>query len=163
MYLLYLLHIIYTHHKSINNFNNGGIYCLFRSDYWYLISFDFLLVCFFNTLKRKIFISFVKRRYKIIQNVTKTVTITAATSKSRYWYHDRSTAAERKCGAPPCLMTYSVQKMAVSSGVWGRSLNCCDIFLAFSLYLKFQTVSLYTNYESWSDILSQICMVVDSI
>jgi hypothetical protein len=33
-------------------------------------------------------------------------------------------------------MTYSVQKMAVSIAVWGRSLNICDNLLAFFLYLN---------------------------
>jgi hypothetical protein len=45
----------------------------------------------------------------------------AMTSSKKYWYHVRSSAAERMCGAPLCLITYSVQNTACSSGVIGWS------------------------------------------
>jgi hypothetical protein len=47
--------------------------------------------------------------------------ITASMSNSRYWYQARSSIAGRKCGAPLCLITYSVQKMAVSIADIGLS------------------------------------------
>jgi hypothetical protein len=67
--------------------------------------------------------SFFRTRYAVLKIITMNVITAAKTSSGRYWYKVRSKAAERKCGAPPCLMTYSVQKMAVSGGVWGLPLN----------------------------------------
>jgi len=67
---------------------------------------------------------------------TTTAMNTANTSRRRYWYQASSTAAVRRCGAPACLMTYSVQKMAVSRGDSGLSLKALDIRTAFSRYLQ---------------------------
>jgi hypothetical protein len=61
---------------------------------------------------------------------------TAETSRSRYWYQKRSLAADRRCGAPPCLTTYSLQKIAVSREDIGRSLKALDVRTAFSRYLE---------------------------
>ena len=67
----------------------------------------------------------------------KTTTINNANkSRRRYWYQASSAAAVRRCGAPACLMTYSVQKMAVSRGDIGLSLKALDIRTAFSRYLQ---------------------------
>jgi hypothetical protein len=67
---------------------------------------------------------------------TTTAIITANTSRRRYWYQASSTAAVCRCGAPACLMTYSVQNTAVSRGDTGRSLKALDIRTAFSRYLE---------------------------
>lgn len=64
--------------------------------------------------------------------ITKTVT----TSRSKYWYQDRSIADDRRCPAPWCLMTYSVQKMALSIGDIGLSLKRRESSLALVWYLK---------------------------
>jgi hypothetical protein len=61
---------------------------------------------------------------------------TAETSRRRYWYQEISRAADRRCDAPPCLTTYSVQKMAVSRADIGLSLKALDIRTAFSRYLE---------------------------
>lgn len=45
----------------------------------------------------------------------------ARISSSRYWYQARPNIAGRKCGAPLCLIMYSVQKMAVSIADIGLS------------------------------------------
>jgi hypothetical protein len=57
----------------------------------------------------------------INMNKTVHIQINARTSRSRYWYQARSSTAGCKCGAPLCLMTYSVQKMAVSKADIGLS------------------------------------------
>jgi len=66
---------------------------------------------------KRILMIFLQIKYIVPNTIAMDSTITAMTSNSRHWYHVRSSAADRRCGAPPCLMTYSVQKMAVSSGV----------------------------------------------
>jgi hypothetical protein len=73
---------------------------------------------------------------------------TAETSRSRYWYQERSRAADRRCGAPLCLMTYSVQKIAVSRADIGRSLKALDIRTAFSRYLE-QLRHYFKKSEEW--------------
>jgi hypothetical protein len=77
----------------------------------------------------------------VIKNVATDVNIiadrsAAETSRSRYWYQGRSRAADRRCGAPPCLTTYSAQKIAVSRADSGRSLKALEIRTAFSRYLE---------------------------
>ena len=76
------------------------------------VSFNFL-----GILPKWILMIFLHMKYIVPNTVAIDSTITAMTSNSRYWYHVRSSAADLMCGAPPCLMTYSVQKTAVSSGV----------------------------------------------
>jgi hypothetical protein len=61
-----------------------------------------------------------RQSFLMIRNSMKVIRMdvtinTRITSISMYWYQARSKAADRKCVAPPCLMTYSVQKIAVSS------------------------------------------------
>lgn len=69
----------------------------------------------------------------ITQTVAKkAVRSTAMTSRSKYWYSGRSAPAVLKCGAPRCLITYSVQKMAVSMGDNGLSRNILEVLFAFS-------------------------------
>jgi hypothetical protein len=72
---------------------------------------------------------------------------TAEISRSRYWYQERSRAADRRCDAPPCLTTYSVQKIAVSRADIGRSLKALDIRTAFARYLEQLRDDLKTSKE----------------
>lgn len=53
--------------------------------------------------------------------VMTTMARTPMTSRLWYWNQFRSCAATRRCVAPLCLMTNSVQKVASSSGSMGRS------------------------------------------
>jgi hypothetical protein len=76
--------------------------------------------------------SLLKIRNKMKEKRMDVTISTKVTSISICWYHVRSKAADRKCAAPPCLMTYSVQKMAVSSGDCGRSRNIRDSCFMFS-------------------------------
>jgi len=80
-------------------------------------------LCFVFLLEREFSILTSLRSMVQAINMNTTVhrQINAITSRSRYWYQARSRIAGRKCGAPLCLMTYSVQKMAVSKADIGLS------------------------------------------
>jgi hypothetical protein len=83
---------------------------------------------FLGMLSKWILVIFLQMKYIAPNTIVMDSTMTAMTSNSRYWYHVRSSAADRRCGAPPYLMMYSDQKMAVSSGVLGRSRNRRESF-----------------------------------
>ncbi len=71
-------------------------------------------------------------KYKTLPTINK---INAITSNNKYWYNGISALATLKWGAPLCLITYSVQYIAVSRGDIGRSLKILDSFCIFSWYL----------------------------
>lgn len=72
-----------------------------------------------------------------IKSVINVIAIqSATTSKSKYWGSGKSRAGDRRCAAPLCLNTYSIQYTPISSGGIGLSRNISRSFKAFSLYLK---------------------------
>jgi len=78
---------------------------------------------------------------------------TTMTSRRKYWYQARSSRAERKCGAPLCRITYSVQYTAFSSGVSGWCLKIWER-RAFSRYL-WQPPNITA--QIWNNISSSRC------
>lgn len=67
------------------------------------------------------------------RTVRRTVAKKPMTSRLWYWNQFKSCAATRRCCAPWCLMTNSVQKTARSSGGTGRSWFSWDSVTIFSL------------------------------
>ena len=54
----------------------------------------------------------------------------------RSWIQVRSNSGDRSCGAPFCLMTYSVQKTALSTGDSNWSLKAAEVWAIFLWYLN---------------------------
>ena len=107
--------------------------------------------CFLETEQNKE-ITALRKRYIIMREQSRISISVMITSSNKYWCQGRSAPADRRCGAPLCLSTYSVQKMAVCKGVMGRSLNIWDTSFALSAYLKINChlVNMYKSIVSYS-------------
>lgn len=86
------------------------------------------------------------RKYKMASTQPTRLNINPITSKECSWAKFNSRAAERKCGAPLCLSTYSVQYTALSNGDSNWSRNIIESFLAVSA--KLNNYSIFKKYES---------------
>ena len=70
-----------------------------------------------------------------ITKIRTTVVSSTITSRQKYWIQLRSWTADRRCFAPLCRITNSVQYTESSSGSVWRSLWRADSFWMFTLYL----------------------------
>ena len=110
--------------------------------YFYSVLFLSSWVCVFLWLPQIKFFKMTLHINNRISRIQKLASaITAVTSSRKYWYHVRSSTAERKWGAPLCRITYSVQYTACCSGVSGWSRMMRERRWAFSRYL-WQTRSI---------------------
>ena len=90
-----------------------------------------------------------------ITKIRTTVVSSTITSRQKYWIQLRSWTADRRCFAPLCRITNSVQYTESSSGSVWRSLWRADSFWMFTLYLdiNWKKTTTWVRFQNLFEIL----------